>query len=257
MAVDTTLVRQQAQNLANSVGKAGRHALYPRDFEYYAISLELTDSNDNTIDYFLFPVMPKSIVKTESSRVNIKKSLTSINVINSKSFQPQDISIKGNFGRSFSMLIDPTFPITFKALSYSLRFGIYSALDTGNEFSVKNLVGVFNPAIKTGYGCQKILQSIIDKARGTDKSGKPFKLYLYNPALGENYLVVPGNTPLTFSQNENESNMIWEYSLNLIAISPLDRSKNKIVSGSTVQLLAADNIQKGVNSVASTLRRAL
>jgi len=249
---DTSRALNEFNRLSKSLGKSALHTLFPNDFEYYSLSLELTTSDDNTVDYFAFPVMPKAITKTEAVRINIKKSLSAVTVINSKSFVPQQISIKGDFGRSFKILIKGSESTIFKAFRFSRENGIKSLKDlSGFQDFVSKRDAVFNPAIKTGYGCTKILQSIINKSTGTDDKGKPFKLYLYNPALGESYLVVPSPNPLTFDQNEQQNNQIWGYTLNLTAIAPIDGSSGKTPKGSLVRILGIDNIQKGINSAAS------
>ena len=84
-----------------------------------------------------------------------------------------------------------------------------------------------------------------------------FKLYMYNPALGENYLVVPSNNPISLSQNDNESNMIWEYSLNLTIIAPMERVRKNAGANAAAVLLAADVMQKGVNDAADTIKKSI
>ncbi len=79
----------------------------------------------------------------------------------------------------------------------------------------------FDPSVKNGYGCTKILQAIISKSNGVDKDGLPFRLYFYNMALGESYLVVVPPTGLVLNQSL-QRNMIWEYSLTMTAIAPLE-----------------------------------
>jgi hypothetical protein len=101
--------------------------------------------------------------------------------------------------------------------------------------------------VKTGFGALKILQAIIDKSDGVDEQGKSFRLYFYNPTLGESYLVVPTKNPLSFNQNEGGNNMIWEYTLNLTIIAPLDAFKRENPT-SSAKLLSANAVQSGVNS---------
>lgn len=244
---DITRAYDEYRRLSSSVGKAALHTLFPEDFEYYSISLELTTFDDNTIDYFVFPIMPKSISKTEAVRINVKKSLSTITVINSKSFIPQEISIKGDFGRAFNVLLKGSESTVFRAFRFARDNGIKKIQDLSPSY-VSKRTAVFDPVIKTGYGCIKILQSIINKANGTDDKGRPFKLYLYNPALGENYLVVPSPNPLILDQNNQQNNMIWGYTLNLTAIAPIHGSKSRILKGSLTNILAVDNIQKGLNA---------
>ena len=44
-ALDTVM------NMAKSIGGQALASLYPNDFEWYMVALELADSDDNTIDY--------------------------------------------------------------------------------------------------------------------------------------------------------------------------------------------------------------
>jgi hypothetical protein len=197
--------------------------------------------------------MPKSFTKSENNRINIKKSYASVNVINSKSFTPHDIVIKGNFGRTFQLLLSVNKPVNFKAFSYSIDAGVKTIKDL-DPMLTKTEIATFNPIVKTGYGCTKILQFMINKASGSDKQGRPFKLYLYNPMLGESYLVVPNPNSMTLMQNEGANNMIWEYTLNLTAIAPLLNNTNKL-RNSTANILAADNIRKGLGVFVSSVRK--
>jgi hypothetical protein len=110
----------------------------------------------------------------------------------------------------------------------------------------------FDPGIKTGFGCVKMMQAIISKSNGVDKSGLPFKLFFYNMALGESYLVVVPPAGLNLSQNL-QRNMIWEYNLSMTAIAPLESVKSGKTKTSLTKILAAGAIQKGVNDLAATI----
>ena len=253
MAVDTKGILEKTQTLFNSIGRAAANTLYKNEFEYYMLGLELTDFEGNTIDYFAFPVMPSSITKNETTRLNVKKTYGGITVINSKSFTPSEVQIKGNFGRNFKIMVDVGQSTIFKAFKFSLKNGINDVSDIDESKLVQNPVQ-FDVAIKTGYGCIKILQSIINKAAGTDDRGKSFKLYLYNPALGESYLVVPTPNPLVFSQNDSQSNMIWQYVLNLIAIAPISGNTLQGNNSSNVNILSPDIVQKATSTFVSIIR---
>lgn len=56
---------QSMTSMARSIGIEAVSRLYPNDFEVYMVALELTDSQDNMIDYLVFPVLPDAITKTE------------------------------------------------------------------------------------------------------------------------------------------------------------------------------------------------
>ena len=202
-------------------GKEEINKLYPRDFEVYMCALELVDDNGGVVDYFAFPIMPKSISKTETEATSMQTSLSGVTVFNKQGYTPDELSIQGDFGRSFK-LISFEQDNYFKAITTkSIESGYYSAEDI-NSRGAGQKVKTFPYGVKSGYGCAKILQSIIHKARAFGQTGNTYRLYFHNPALGESYLVIPTKQPLTWSQNEGASNMIWQYTLNLIIIADLN-----------------------------------
>lgn len=250
---DTSIYKGLLSSTVAQVGPAALTALFPKDFEFYMIALELTTFEGETIEYFTFPVMPNSMTKTENERTSIYHTLGGTTVINTDSFVPKDLTIQGDFGRSFKIILGDVDKqaVTFKGLKFSNQNGVY-AVDEINSNTAFGRVPTFNDSVKTGFGCIKILQSIIDKAKGHD-NGKPFRLYFYNLALGESYLVVPTKNPLTFTQNESK-NMIWSYALNLSIIAPLDRIEftQGTQARSLKSLLTQAIVQTAVNNIAKT-----
>lgn len=248
---DTNILRGIVSKTVATVGPAALSALFPRDFEFYMVALELTTFDGETIEYFTFPVMPTSMTKSENERTSIYHTLGGTTIINTDSFVPKDLTIQGDFGRSFKIVLGDIAnqAVTFKGLKFSNQNGVEYADQVNADVSFGR-VPIFNFAVKTGFGCIKILQSIIDRAKGHDQ-GKPFRLYFYNLALGESYLVVPTKQPLTLMQNESK-NMIWGYNLNLSIIAPLDRIE--FASGSQARslksMLAQAVVQAAVNQVA-------
>jgi hypothetical protein len=247
VSLDLTTVQRQAVQLASSVGRATMHQLYPNDFEYYMIALELVDGSGNTIDYLAFPILPSSITKSENKRINIKKAFKSTLVLTSSAFTPQDITIRGNFGRGFKILIGTKEILNGLAFINSVKNGVFSLGKLFNK-GLSLPTAQFSRFVKTGYGVTKLLQSIIQKSDGSDHNG-PYRLYLYNYALGESYLVVAPSKALTLEQNDSNMNMIWNYTLNLTIIAPLESIKNAISLSSVKRLLTASIVQGTVNKV--------
>lgn len=242
--------------LATSIGKGAITALFPKDFETYMLGLELCDSNDNTIDYFAFPVMPESITKSEPKRVNIKSSSSGVTVLSSNSFLPEEISIKGNFGRSFKMTLSPI-DTSVQGFAFSARAGKFDLLSTKpNYLGVPVAQFLPGAGIKTGYGAHSLLRSIISKSNGVDASGKPFKMYFYNMAMGESYLVSAGPQGFTSSQNMDK-NMIWDYNLTLTVLAPLSALKNIKKKNSMLKLLAFSAVQQGAKIVGAKIKDAI
>lgn len=238
----------QAISLATQLGLQTLSSIFPYDFEWYMVALELTDSEDNTIDYLAFPIQPDSITKSEPTRTNIKKSMSGVTVLSSDAFVPQDITIRGSFGRQFKLLLNiKTITKGSLAESYSTVSGVYSLQQTKGKTASINF-GNFNVSAKNGYGLTKILQAIVNKSTGLDDKGKPFKLYFYNMALGESYLVAIPPSGAQFTQDLSK-NMVWSYSLTMKTLAPLDAVK-KSDPKSLGNALATAAITVGVSMLA-------
>lgn len=236
-------------NLTASVGQAGLNALFPMDFEYYLIALELLTSNNETIDYFAFPVSPQNISQSEPQLTNIKKTANGIVSLSTSTFVPKDINLSGDFGRKFKLLLQNKTSINFSAFKFS---GILKKEQIQNVFNSFRQAA-FDPSIKTGYGCLKYLQAIVDKSTATDDSGNPFKLYFYNPILGDSFLVEVVNFEMKMSMDKNR---IGSYSLQLRAIAPLN-SINSVNSKSMIRNLVVSNLQKTGNTIVNNIRKSL
>lgn len=243
----------QAISLASQLGLQTLSSIFPYDFEWYMVALELTDSEDNTIDYLAFPIQPDSISKTEPTRTNIKKSMSGVVVLSNDSFVPQDITIRGSFGRQFKLLLNIK-TINGGVERYSTVSGVYSLHQTRGLSTAINF-GSFNLSVKNGYGLIKILQAIVNKSTGLDDKGKPFKLYFYNMALGESYLVSIPPSGAQFSQDVSK-NMVWSYSLTMRTLAPID-SVREVDPKSLGKSLATAAITVGVSMLAKGVEDAI
>lgn len=247
MAAGVNTIQDKALGMIRTVGKAALSTLYPNDFEFYMCALELATIEGDTIDYLTFPIPPSSITKTDNKRTSIQNTAGGIVALTSPTFVPQDISIRGTFGRIFKILTNTE--STGAGTAFSLSAGIRSIQQLSKK-AASLQAPAFDASVKTGYGVIKILQGIISKSNGVDNNGKPFRLFFYNLALGESYLVVIPPNGITFSQNE-QRNMIWDYSLNMIAVAPLESVKNATSGSSMIKKTATATIQKSVNDLAS------
>lgn len=248
------MANERYEALLASIGRAGLHSLFPNEIEYYFCALELVDSIGATIDFLAFPVVP-NISQNNPQVTNIKKTAGGIVSLSSSTFVPKNITLNGDFGRKFRILLGGAGDISFSAINLSAKSGVFTKQDQGSlskksNFSIRKLV--FNPSLKTGYGAIKLLQAICDKSTGLDEFGNPVQLFFYNPTLGEEFIVKV--TDLNLNQSK-EKNMIWAFSLNLKAIAPLvGVFGNSTLTKSLVLLLAQNNIQKGINVVASEVK---
>jgi len=235
-------------NLLKGIGKSALHYLYPNDFEVYICSLELVDSSDTTVEMFIFPVMPEQIVETNTPVMSINKTSGGVTVLSTVSFTPIDINIRGNFGRKFKILIGRDLADS-TALSFTTNGG---SLNYFGELNINQKT--FSNEIKTGYGAFKILQSIVFKANMLDRKNNPFRLYFYNPALGNSYLVKA--TSLTQRQSR-ETNMIWQYELSMRSVAPITVRSLGNNKKSLANMLLYDNISKIANSILDIARGVL
>ena len=97
-------VADKRNKLIASAGRATLHAQFPNDFEYYAMNLELVDSNDTLISSLTFPVMPNNITESHVSNSTQTKTSNGVVSLYDPSFVPFDINISGSFGRKFTII---------------------------------------------------------------------------------------------------------------------------------------------------------
>lgn len=241
--LDNAIARRTAA--LSTIGKAALNLQYPDEFEYYMIALELMDSNFCTLQYFIFPIMPTSILERFPTITNTKKTLGGVSVVSSSQFIPTDITLSGNFGRKFKVVLGGD-GATAVDLVHSFNASgtptVNSVLNSANNF--------FDTKVKTGYGCIKILQNMIEASKQIDSSG-PRYLALYNLVSNNNYFVKPGDLSISMSM---ESNMIWNYSLPLKSIAPLSNLISQADLQSTLkQLVVTDLLQKETNTLLNSL----
>lgn len=247
MASSVSSVEGSYKDRLVQLGKAGLSALYPHDFEYYSLSLELVDALGHTVDYFTFPVLPSSIEESVRETTNVRKTLGGVNVLKNPTFTPTTISITGDFGKRFKIIVGGQ-SIEFAGLSISKGNFTIDPLKAVRTFTQ------FSSFAKTGYGCIKVLESMKQKSKQLDENLKrPYSLYLYNPILGNNYQVEFES--FRVSQNDKSNNMIPRYAMTLVSVAPLDsllsRTSNLL---SSVKNLAFSNLQKSANALARPIR---
>lgn len=223
------------------MGMAALAALYPDDFELYLFALELLDSQNKVVEYFLFPINPSAVSKSTSQLVNIKKTAGGINAISTDTYQPSVVSLSGNFGRKFKILLGADY-INFSAFSFS-------------EQSRKNKQNnVFSNTVKTGYGCIKILERIITKSSQFDSKGNPYSLNFYNLSFGDSHLVKVIGEPVF--DTSLDKNMIWAYNFKMMTLASLDQLSN-YDEFSNLKLLAFSTVQKSLNGILSNVEATL
>ncbi len=243
-------VEQEFVSQQKRIGRAALSALFPKDIESYFLALELIDgTTGDTVDYFAWPVLPDEIKETHQEITTVRKTIGGVYVLKNSTFTPRSISLSGTFGRRFKILINSN-QLTFAGFSLSRQNGVFS-------ITPPNILGQdvpqFSSFAKNGYGCIKVLESMKEKSKQLNLSGKPYALYFYNPILGNNYQVEI-NT-FMHMQDKDQHNMVPAYSLQMTAVAPLDSVVSilgNIVSAGRNLTMSA--LQRGANNVAANLR---
>lgn len=231
------------------LGRGALNAIYSNDVEFYLLALELVNSNGDVVDYFAWPVLPKEIRETQQEITNVRKTIGGVYVLKNTTFTPSTINISGTFGRRFKLLVNNT-RVELAGFRLSLNNGVPKITPPN---LLQQRIPEFSSIAKTGYGCIKILESMKEKSKQLDENGKPHSLYFYNPILGNNYQVEVIN--FTHTQNENENNMLPAYSLQLVAVAPLDSILSRLSNiKSAIKNLSFSSLQKTANSIVSNLK---
>ncbi len=230
-------MEERYKELLNLFGRSGLNAMFPNDFEAYMLAFELVDSLGSTIDFFSLPIMPNNISITEPEITNIKKTAGGVISLKSDSFIPKSINIVGNFGRNLKVLLRDKV-VDFKSFTSNLNIN-------NSDFQ--------GSVVKTGFGATKVFQSILNGSKSIDNYGEPVKLFMYNFAFSESYVVEVIDK--TFSQSVESSNSIWNYNISLKAVATLESVIQD--TGSLISSVSTSTIQGGINVLASRISSIL
>lgn len=235
-------VQQEAYDLVNRVGGAAAHSLFPLDLDtYYSMSLQLVDHTPETIDYFVWPVLPQQYQVGYKSLSTVKKTAGGTLSIKSQGFTPKSISLTGNFGKNFRVMVGQTH-VSAKAWRFSAAGGDY----TGGLTQIKKKP--FMVGIKNGYGALKILEAICFKSNQLDKDGYPYTLFFYNPSFGESYVVNVDSINI----NQTVQQMgLWQYQLSMTALNFVN------AKFSTIRHIGVDTLQRALTGVLKETKAAI
>lgn len=233
--------RSTVANITNQIGQEGLNALYPNEFEYYSITLELQNSNSDIKDILIFPIMPSQISEQSSGMVNVKKSFGAVNSYINHTFFPKMLNIQGTFGRRSRLLIGRD---TLKNSNSQLS-SLGDNKDGTGKVKFDAAFTELSSEIKTGYGTLKLMEAIFSKSHSLDEFGKPHYLFFYNPSLNNNYLIEV--VDYSFSQSL-ENNRMWNYALTIKTLANAEsivvRSKDRF---SLIDKLNEKDTTKKVN----------
>jgi hypothetical protein len=223
-------VRRKAQDTIFEIGRGALHAIAPDDFELYACTFELIDSQGVIEDIFHFPVMPSGISVGRQSLVNIKKSGTAYMSQFNDSFVGRNVNLSGTFGKKFRLMI-----------SKGEGANIHEKGGTGKLFNN------FDLNVKTGYGAVKLLERIIESSQKLDDYGNPKLLVFYNSTINHNHVIEVLNFQL---QQSLENNMMWNWSIEIKSVANVD---DLLFNGNSkkhlIELLAVSTLNKVINKV--------
>lgn len=221
-------------NLFGDVGKVIAHNKYPNDFELYTIALELVYLNtDESIVYFVFPILPSSIDINFRNRNSVVTTQGGVAVLRSPVTTPSPITMQGNFGRSLKYLIGNTYR--------DIVSGIVS---------FKDVIKGFDKNIKTGYGCIKILEDLVNQSQLIDKKG-PRGLILYNFTFNQKVYIQVTDFKVTMDM---QNNMIWNYSLNATILGNVqsyrgEGESNLLTKRLSIDYFVQNTINKALRSI--------
>jgi hypothetical protein len=224
-------VRRKVNEIALTEGRAALHAKNPNDFEYYALSFELVDSNFNSLKIFHFPVMPNAISISRPSPLNVKKTGHGYFTQYTDAFQAYTITLQGTFGRKFRLLIH-------------------------KEETDKRLKD-YDLNVKTGYGVTKVLEDMILQSQETVQQDVQTAgvenhkfLILYNLTFNQQFIVEVMNFQFTQSL---ENNTMWNYNLELKAMGDVRQLVGYDSNKSLKNLLTNAKLNKQANTVFDNL----
>jgi hypothetical protein len=183
------------------VGNILPHALFPDNFEYYFFAFELESENKVT-DRFIFPIAPKQISINESKIASVLKTSGGVVSLFNSTFNPLTITISGNFGRDFKMLVG------------NLKDKTNIKNDKWVDY-FKDVKPFINPFLKTGFGAYNELKRIVRKSTQLSATGQPFQTIFYNLAFSEVYIVQILDFNSTMSDDQNT---IHNFSMTMKAI---------------------------------------
>jgi len=233
--------------MIGQIGKAGANALFPNDFEYYAVTLELTSFDGQTIEYLTFPVTPNAISYDDVKVTNIKKSFAGVTALDTDSFIPKRLSLSGTFGRKLRVLVGGG-SFTNPA---STANGVFDNI-RDNGLTIRT--SILDAKLKTGYGTTKILEAISTKSSGVDNQNRPNKLFLYIPPLGHNFLVKINQLKLS---QDYSNNMMWQYEMQLTALAKVEDLDSGNAITSLLKSTGMDLLQRGIDSSVGSITSSI
>lgn len=217
------IVIDQTTGAATSANKLLLNSLFPDEFEYYVMALEVINGEGRAVDRMVLPVLPEYISINKQKIKNIMKTGAGITVFQNNTFEPIPINMTGTFGRRMRLFL-----------------GSY---ETPQDF--QGNPKDFEVNVHTGYGAMKMLERLYEKDGQLDDQNVPYRIVFYNLAFNQNYIVEMNS--LQFRQDES-NNMIWYYTLDMTAVAPADVSDDKFSQAKFASLGVANKLIDELNT---------
>lgn len=223
--------RSRLIGLIADLGRGTLHTLYPNDFEYYFMTMELINSKGLREDMLVFPVMPQEIRYSTNTLSSTRKTSAGVVSLFNPTFVPFQITIQGTFGKKLRLLLGDS---EILSVGFNIRTNLGKQSGSAPD-------STWNTKIKTGYGVIKLLEKLIQKSQTLDDDGKPYKLIFFDSSFNSDYVV----EIITYSnaQSETGNNGYWDYSIQMVALAPALAIRRR--SASSIQkLIALDQVNK-------------
>ncbi len=239
-------VREKLKSETRRLGRRTMAALYPKEFDYAMITLELIDSDFKTVEAFTFPIMPENMSEDETTLVNVVKTFGGVVSIDNSTFNPTNITISGTFGRDIKIIVNKK-PFQFAGVQLNFKNRKLTA-------DIVKKDAEFISFAKTGHGCVQILKSFAKKQNQLDDQGRPYFLVMYAPILNMNYIIKINS--IIQSMNNDSNNLIPRYDLLITSLAPIESiGRNEVIK--RLQNLAISEIQGALNDIAISIRKSL
>ncbi len=232
--------KKESLRIVENVGESALHAIAPDNFEYYQMSLELIDCDDNQVGFISFGVMPNNLSESRQPIQTQTKTRSGMITTFNDSFSPINISMQGTFGRKFRLvtgIVDPT-PREWK-----------------DNFFNGNLGKIRESAIsyKSGYGLTKVLKYVLEKSNELDSQGRPYILIYNNYAFNTSYIV----DVISHSFNQSvENNRLWYYEVSLKAVAPSSAIQStKDRNAKLLRSVASNSVAQGLSNIVKEVKR--
>jgi hypothetical protein len=245
------------KELLATIGRAGLNSVFPNEFEFYAIALEIVNSQGKSMAYLMFPINPDSLSISINNPISVSSTSAGVESLINPNFVPFDVTASGSFGRALRVVVQGDNILTGGAFGVRLSNEIFSS----KIKAVKDIIGggeaTFSELAKTGYGVCKILEAIWALGCSVDENNVPYTMIMYNLSFNHNYIAEPMS--ISFPQDIGANNGFWRYNFSLKCVAPMYalQTKDEYKKISANKVLKNKIVSSGVKALASSFENYL